>query len=197
MRLTWIALPLLALTSCTGPHWHGTMDQAFIDAPEPIETDFAAGFDTISRDGRFYFSSQPTPEGLEAFADRGGRMVINLRTLAEMQEQVAFDEGAYVAEELGLAYTRMPIAPSTFGEEDVDLLADLLGQTRGPVLIHCSSSNRTGGLIAAYAALRRGEPAEEAMAIGRAAGLKADSEMEKVTRYVIENAEEVYERGWR
>lgn len=183
-RLIALFVAPLILTGCTGRFWHDTLDHAQVGTAQPVE-DRSPDIENVRRDGRFFFAGQPGMEGLDQFAEAGGKMVINLRTLEEMDEEVDFYEEAYVVEELGLEYARFSITPPTLGLEDVDLLNDLLGQTTGPVLIHCGSSNRAGGLWAAYLGVDRNMPVAEAIALGRAAGLKPDSSMEAAALRVI------------
>ena len=56
--------------------------------------------------------------------------------------------------------------------------------TEGPVLVHCGSSNRAGGLWAAYLARERGFTIDDAIARGREAGLSRESMIEAVRRVV-------------
>jgi len=113
---------------------------------------------------------QPTPEQLEQAARVGFETVINLRTDGEP----GFEWEAQKVESLGLRYVRIPIG----GAPDLtranaqrldDALRDALGQ--GPVLMHCSSGNRNGALLALREAWIRGAAPEAALALGSAAGL--------------------------
>ena len=73
----------------------------------------------------------------------------------------------------GLAYHALPIASG----DDLDRVrvahfAELLQTHAGqPLLIHCASANRVGALVALHAAWHQGMAAEEAIALGRRAGL--------------------------
>ena len=117
-----------------------------------------------------YASGQPTIDDLAALASAGVRSVINLRAA---DEQIDYDE-ASEAERLGLSYTWLPIAgPDAVTAEAAACLAGVLDQARmqGDVLIHCASSNRVGALIALDRGIAQGAPRDEALAIGRAAGM--------------------------
>jgi len=136
----------------------------------PVDADAWTGWPNLSQEGQVLFAGQPTREGLEEARRRGAKTVINLRTAEEMQSQVAFDERA-AAEALGLRYVQVPVTPATFTPETAARFAEALEGAERPVVVHCSTSNRVGGLWAAYLHLERGVPAEEALARGRAAGL--------------------------
>ena len=108
------------------------------------------------------------PAALSMLAAAGYRTVIDLRSDAEVGPGVA--EAAATA---GLDYERIPIA----GEGDLDLAsaraldALLDDPDRYPVALVCRSGNRSGALLAVEAFwLDRSRP-EEALELGRNAGL--------------------------
>ncbi|HLU39367.1 MAG TPA: sulfur transferase domain-containing protein [Planctomycetota bacterium] len=114
-------------------------------------------------------AGQPTPEQLEELVRLGVRRVISLRPPSE--EGTGWEEAK--AAELGIEFTRIPIA----GEADVDVaharqLAAELAKGPEPALLYCGSSNRVGALLAMKAFHVDGKSAEEALAYGKAAGLK-------------------------
>ena len=138
------------------------------------------GTPNMSRAGRVWFAGQPGPEGLRAAAAEGVGLVVNLRQAQEMHS-LPFDEPALV-KQLGMRYENIPIIPESFCCADVERFARLLESTGGPVLVHCGSSNRVGGLWAAYAARHRSVALEAALLAGRKAGLRGDSMVEAVRR---------------
>lgn len=116
-----------------------------------------------------YTSGQPAAGDWSALADAGVRTVITLRTSAEMQGR---DERAEV-EAAGMRYVALPIdGAAAVTPDNARRLAELLRAQRGPVLLHCASGNRVGGLLA-LAAAQEGLSAEEALAYGRSAGMKS------------------------
>ena len=154
-------------------------DQA-IAKPEPV-----AGWDgvkNVSRADRFTFAGQPTESALEKFSGEGGTLVIDLRT-HQGADAAVFDEQARV-EALGMKYAHLPITAASFSRADVDRFAQLAGATKGQILVHCASSNRVGGLWAAYLAITQGVYSQEAIAQGKAAGLHS-AEAESATLRVI------------
>ncbi len=157
-----------------------TLDQARVHSAHPADEDHP-GFNNIFRDGRFYFAGQPDEASLRRFVnDTHTKMIINIRTEDEMATKVDFNERA-AAEEMGVEYVLLPVTPATLSGGDVDIFAQVLGQTEGPVLIHCGSSNRVGALWAAYLARYKDMPMEEALAMGRDAGLSSP-QMEEAAR---------------
>lgn len=116
-----------------------------------------------------YTAAQPAPSDWSAIASRGVRAVINLRPIAEM-------EGRDVAAEVraaGMTYHAIPVAGlDGITAENAKRLSTMLARVDGPVLVHCSSANRAGGLLA-VAAEQDGMDAEAALALGRAAGMKS------------------------
>ena len=115
-----------------------------------------------------FTAGQPAPSDWQAIAARGVSTVVNLRTDKEMEGR---DEAAEV-QAAGMRYVAIPVAGAD-GLDDASAvrLRDALQAAPGPVLVHCSSANRTGGLLALMAARGEGLPAERAIALGRAAGM--------------------------
>ena len=111
---------------------------------------------------------QPSREQLEALAAAGYRTVVNLRTA---DEEMPVSEADVTA--LGMRYVHIPVR----GSEDLttakagELGALLADPAARPLAIHCGSGNRVGALLALEAARVEGKPPEEALELGRAAGL--------------------------
>lgn len=117
-----------------------------------------------------YASGQPSRDDLVAFAAAGVRTVINLRG---PDETVGFDEPT-TAQGLGLRYVAIPVTGThDVTSETIMRFARELDQARrdGGILVHCASANRVGALIALEQGLVRGASRDEALAMGRAAGM--------------------------
>lgn len=117
-----------------------------------------------------YASGQPSPADLAGLVARGVRTVINLRAPGE---PIGYDEGHEV-ERLGLRYVSMPVAgPEDVTPETTARFSEILEEAvhHGAVLVHCASANRVGALIALDQGLSRGSSLEDALSLGRAAGL--------------------------
>ncbi|MFT3670154.1 MAG: sulfur transferase domain-containing protein [Pseudoxanthomonas sp.] len=77
-------------------------------------------------------------------------------------------------EALGMTYIALPISgKEDIGAANAQALHALLQGREGKVLLHCASGNRVGALLALGAAQIDGLPADDALALGRAAGLKS------------------------
>ena len=127
-------------------------------------------------------SGQPTATQLKALADNGYVAVIDLRGPGEER---GFDEAKAVAA-AGLAYSPLPIANSAaLNADNARQLGELIASFDGPVLVHCGSGNRVGALAALLAA-EEGADIDEALDVGRAAGL---TRSEAVVREQLEAPE--------
>ncbi|HET7843699.1 MAG TPA: protein tyrosine phosphatase family protein [Xanthomonadales bacterium] len=106
---------------------------------------------------------------IEPMRAAGIRSVIDLRV---DDETPAFDEREAVTS-AGLEYTNVPVhGADGLTRETVAAFDAALRASPRPVLVHCTSSNRVGAMAALRAAWIGGAPAEEALATGRAWGLK-------------------------
>ena len=115
-----------------------------------------------------YTAGQPAPTDWAAIKALGVRTVVNLRTEGEMQGR---DEAAEVRA-AGMRYVSIPVAGAAgIDAARADALAAVLRDARGPVLVHCASGNRAGGLLALEQARTGAMTAEQALAFGRSAGM--------------------------
>ena len=123
---------------------------------------------------------QPSREALDALCKSGCEIIVNLRPPAECGD---FDE-AECARQLGITYHNIPIAgPGDLGPDAVDALDRILKEAGDrPVVIHCASGNRVGGLLALHACWKRGMNPEEAIAYGEKSGLAAPGLRDAVLR---------------
>jgi uncharacterized protein (TIGR01244 family) len=124
-------------------------------------------------------AGRPSAEHFALAKERGIKRVINL---CPHGEPCAYDEPELMAQ-LGLDYVNIPVAgPSDLSVDKARELDAALQTATGPVLVHCASSNRVGALFALRAFHLERKSPEEALAIGRSAGLKA---MEPVVRQLL------------
>lgn len=115
-----------------------------------------------------YTGAQPAARDWPVLARHGIATVIDLRTPGERVDR---DEAAEVRA-AGLRYEHLPID----GEDGVRIdaareLAARIDAAPGPVLVHCASSDRAGAMVALMASLRGAAP-DDALAQGRAAGMR-------------------------
>jgi uncharacterized protein (TIGR01244 family) len=147
--------------------------------------------------GRITFYHQPTQDEITAFADSGGRVIINARTVKEMEE-LEFDERAFV-ESAGMQYIHIPTSSKEFGYQLSDQLSEALDSTNGPIMFHCGSGSRAATVYGLYSiehlGFEKDQAIENALALGmspRSAGVIERTLMEVPGR-VIESvsAEEI------
>lgn len=121
----------------------------------------------------------PAAEAIPRLREMGFKTVVNLRV--ESEPGVAGEAEAMRAQ--GLAYISIPVTPDTFSLAEVAAVLRVIDDPqRGPVLLHCSSSNRVGGVWAVIQARARGLSVEDAVAEGRKAGLHSDAMVQAVER---------------
>jgi uncharacterized protein (TIGR01244 family) len=135
----------------------------------PAMTATPAGTLVLQPEPQLYVAGQPAAADWRTFADAGVGTVINLRTPAEMQGRDAREEVLAT----GMRYLELPIdGAGAVTPDNARRLGELLREAQGPVLLHCASGNRVGGLLALLKAAE-GMPAEQALAFGRSAGMKS------------------------
>ena len=148
---------VLALSACasTGPMSSSELSALDMSNPKIVEPGVVS-------------SGQPSAADLAALQRRGFSTVISLRTAGE---DPGFDEAAE-AEKLGMTYINIPVGVSEgLTIETAVQLRAVLAQSTAPALVHCGSGNRVGALYAIGAYELDGASVEEALEIGRAAGL--------------------------
>ncbi len=126
-----------------------------------------------------YSSGQPESASFPAFAQAGVQHVINFRPPAETPN---LNEAALVTK-AGMAYYNVPISGANDLTRDNVVLIDNILQKIGAesALLHCSSSNRVGAIMALRAAWLEGETSDEAIKIGKQWGLtKLQPSVEKL-----------------
>ena len=117
-----------------------------------------------------YTSGEISADDIARLQSAGVRHVIDL---ARDSETPDFDE-AYAVRAAGIGYDNLSIAGADdLTREHVEAFDRLLSAADRPVLVHCASGNRAGAMAALRAAWIEGKPAEEAIAEGRAWGLRA------------------------
>lgn len=129
---------------------------------------------------KVFITSQPSQETIDALAQKGVKVVINLRR-AEETAKLAFDEKGAVTK-AGLEYISVPMGTGLPNETEVTLLLDTLAAAKDkPVLLHCSSGNRSGAIWALYNGTRKGLSPDLAIAEGKKAGM-TNAALEHVVR---------------
>lgn len=165
---------MIALSFCLFAQ-AGIAQQATVDS-QINETKATSSTSTVStplmnpRPG-LYTSGQPSINEWKSLRKRGITTVVNLRPMNEMGGR---DEAKEVRAE-GMTYIEVPI----FTAQDINdvnakkLKAALNAANGKPVLVHCASGNRVGGLLALMAVQEEHMPVEQAIELGKAAGMKS------------------------
>jgi uncharacterized protein (TIGR01244 family) len=164
-RALLLALALALLPSC---RQNAAQDIADAAAAEPVEQESELLPNQRNPLPGVITGGQPSQEQLEAAREAGYRTVINLR---RPDERGVADEPERVAE-LGMEYVSIPIAGEAgLTEENTRAFSRALEEAEYPVIVHCGSGNRIGALFALKAFYLDGKNGEEALEIGREAGL--------------------------
>jgi uncharacterized protein (TIGR01244 family) len=113
-------------------------------------------------------AGQPSKKNFVALSKKGIKTVINLRAYHEFSQ---FNEAKWVRS-LGMKYIHIPIQDSNdLNEINAKRLDDALNNLKTPVLLHCGSSNRVGGLLAIRANLIKKIPIKQAIQFGQESGM--------------------------
>lgn len=122
--------------------------------------------------GDLLFGGQPTEEALRALAGQGYRTIVNTRGADEVN-QMGWNEQAIV-ESLGMKYVAIPMAypihdiPDAWVREFDELMA---APDARPMLVHCSSGNRVGGIYGVWLSEKKGVGRARALDLAAAAGM--------------------------
>jgi uncharacterized protein (TIGR01244 family) len=113
---------------------------------------------------------QPTADQIKQAAATGFKAVVNLRTdneLPDPAQELTWVEGA------GMKYFHIPISvPEDLTPQKAEVLVDVLSRPENyPLIIHCKSGNRVGAMFALKAFHIDEKEIEEALLIGKMAGL--------------------------
>jgi protein tyrosine phosphatase (PTP) superfamily phosphohydrolase (DUF442 family) len=154
-------------------------------APEDVQGPLAwGGVSNVTHLGKLWFAGQPDRAGLEAARAAGVEVVINLRAPSELD----WDEKSAV-EELGMSYHNVPVTGPRFDPVAFARIDELVEEHTGrEILFHCSSSNRAGGWLATHLVKKSGMSVNEALAVGRRAGITKEGIVARVRALVAERS---------
>jgi protein tyrosine phosphatase (PTP) superfamily phosphohydrolase (DUF442 family) len=125
---------------------------------------------------------QPTRDQVMQAAAAGYKTVVCLR---EATEPGAWDPSVIANGLHGMKFVRLPFTgPHDLNEENAAALERVLGDPEAlPAVVHCGSGNRVGALLAVRASLFHGASVDQALELGRRAGLVG---LEPATRAFIQ-----------
>ena len=126
-------------------------------------------------------AAQPTRAQADALVSMGYENFISLQFAEE--SGAGWEEAGIPG--AGARFARIPVGgPDDLTRENVEALARILEEAGGEqTVLYCASSNRVGALLALKAFWMDGAEADEALALGRAAGLRA---LEPTVRQLLE-----------
>lgn len=178
MRLHPVALLLVALLAAACADAPAPADD---DAPTPVLAAPAPVGPSLAtaRSLGIPYPHQPLPHLLTAGALTEAQMqalaeagYVNFISLRSPQEDGSGWEEAFSAAQ-GIPFQRITVAGegglTRENVEALDALLDAAGDA--PTVLYCGSANRVGALMALRAAWMDGAAAEDALALGRSAGL--------------------------
>lgn len=112
-------------------------------------------------------------------AAAGVRTIIDLRTPNES----GLREEAAAAGQAGIRYVNIPVTPATLSAADIREVAGVLDRPENrPVLMHCSSGNRTGAVMELYREMIHGVDHDTARREAQTIGLQMPQVIEAVDR---------------
>jgi uncharacterized protein (TIGR01244 family) len=138
-------------------------------------------------DAEIAFAGQPSEEVFAKLKEAGFQTVLSLRR----PEEINFDEKKAV-EAQGMTFVDIPITTSTITDDKVAQFARVVSDPNNkPLLIHCSSSNRVGGMWYIYRALFDKAPEEQSLDEALARGLASPALEQVVKDYVASRKAQV------
>lgn len=141
-----------------------SVEAAVIDTPKVVGEQ-----ERFYEFGNFYIGPQPDEDELEWFAENGVSLVVNARTVAEMEKYTDEDyDEAELAGELGMSYVNLPLGGEAgYSPEDVDSLAKYISENDKKVVLHCRSGVRVAHLLVAYLIKAKNVSIDDAVEIGK------------------------------
>ena len=125
-------------------------------------------------------SGQPVPSHFEALGAQGVKTVIDLR---DPMEPRPFDEPALVRK-LGMTYLTVSVRQGALDDAVMDSALDAIRRSDGwPLLLHCASANRVGGVLIPYFMIDKGMTQEDAVAAAMKVGLRGADLLEWALDY--------------
>lgn len=115
-------------------------------------------------------SGQVDARGIDALADAGVGMLINVRPDGEAPGQPPADAMATHAEAQGLRYAHIPVTMDRITRADIDAFGEAFRSTDGPVHAHCKSGLRAALLWGLDQVLNEGASADATVGAIHAAG---------------------------
>lgn len=156
---------ILVLSACASDDDHRAPG-----GPALVQEEFGS-LDQVLRHDDLYLACEVDEDALELAARRGFRAVLDLRSEDEVDDAPF---GPH-ARRVGLEYVHVAVDPTALDDASIDRALDVIdprGQDDGSVLVIGGSVDSPAAVFAIHRAVIDGAGVEEALADGRAAGLK-------------------------
>lgn len=128
----------------------------------------------------FHTAGQPSPADLEALGARGVKTIIDIR---DPMEPRGFDEPAAVSR-AGMKYVNVSVRQGALDDAVMDAALDAIRRSADqPLLLHCASANRVGGVLIPYFMIDQGMSEDDAVAAAMKVGLRGADLLEWALEY--------------
>ena len=128
----------------------------------------------------FLTAGQPGPDHFEALAAQGVKTIIDLR---DPMEPRSFDEPALVRK-LGMTYVNVSVRQGALDDAVMESALDAIRRSDGePLLLHCASANRVGGVLIPYFMIDKKMSEDDAVAAAMKVGLRGADLLEWALEY--------------
>lgn len=128
----------------------------------------------------FYTAGQPSAEQMRELGVQGVKAVIDLR---DPMEPRPYDEPALVRQ-LGMEYVNVSVRHGALDDSVMDAaLAAIRRHAGSPLLLHCASANRVGGVLIPYFMIDSGMSEDDAVAAAMRVGLRGADLLEWALEY--------------
>ena len=126
-------------------------------------------------------SGQPGPQHFQALHDAGVKLVFDIR---DPMEPRPFDEPELMRE-LGMQYFNVSVRQGALDDATMDAALTVLRDHQNePMLFHCASANRVGGVLIPYLMLDQGMSEDDAVEAAMRAGMRGADLLEWGLDYV-------------
>lgn len=140
----------------------------------------------VHRSGKLYLAGQFSPDDVKELKKAGIRKVISLRTAGEIE----WDENE-VLKAAGIEFINFPLRkPESFNDEMFGQVRRILRESKEPILLHCASANRVGGVWLTFRVLDQGVDLPTALREAAEVGLKAEFIRDKAVEYIKRKQDE-------
>ena len=115
-------------------------------------------------------AGQPSAAQMADIARAGVRTVVDLRAAPEPR---GYDEAGAVRA-VGMEYVLIPVTPETLDDATFDrFLVVMRDAARRPVLVHCATANRVGGLLIPYFRIDERRSERDSLELAKQVGLRS------------------------